>query len=72
MYRAKIRKYAVKINQLDLKDRLANRLAESLRIVLFTIVGIDLFFYSLNRVAHVYYQKDIEYSVDINMSLLLS
>ena len=72
VYRSKIRKYAVKIYQLDVQDRWANRLAESLRIVMFTVVGIDIFFYSLHCVAHVYYQKDIEYSVDINMSLILS
>ena len=51
--RWKIRKYAIKTKNLDLQDRLINLVAESGRILLLTLIGIDVFFYSIRCVSHI-------------------
>ena len=51
-YRLKIRTYAEKTERLTTGDLMLNTMAESGRVLLLTVVGIDLFFYSARCLNH--------------------
>lgn len=70
LYRMKIRTYANNISRLTRTDQLINMATESLRIVLPTLVGIDLFFYSMHAAVHI--QKNSSLSPSAINSLWLS
>ncbi len=52
-YRIKVRRYVPDKNNLIFIDKLTNLVAESGRVLLLTLIGIDVFFYSIHCVSHI-------------------
>jgi len=51
--RSKIRKYVSSKEELGFSEQLLTTVAESGRVLLLTLIGIDVFFYSLHCIAHI-------------------
>ena len=70
IYRVKIRKYARKAS-LGFEDSKLDSIAERSRVMLLTLIGIDVFFYSLRAISHADKSKYIGLSTSMSIWLSL-
>jgi hypothetical protein len=70
VYQAKIRVYIKQRRAFSVEDQIVDRIADESRIILFTMVVIDILFYSMRCVCHM--NLDIPQSRDSNISYALS
>jgi hypothetical protein len=70
VYQAKLRVYIKKRKHFDPQDQVVDKIADESRIVIFTMVVIDIFFYSAHCVSHM--NLAIPQSRDSTISLVLS
>ena len=69
-YQAKLRYYIKKRVHFSLDDQVVDRIADESRVILFTVVVIDIFFYSIRCVCHM--NLDIPQTRDSIISYVLS
>jgi hypothetical protein len=70
VYQAKLRVYIKKRKHFDPQDQIVDKVADESRIIIFTMVVIDIFFYSAHCVSHM--NLAIPQSRDSTISLILS
>ena len=72
VYRSKIRRYIKKVEKLKPSDKLVNIVAENFRVMLFTLIGIDVFFYSIRCISHMKYRAEDDRNLNYFFSYWVS
>lgn len=70
LYQSMLRQYVSRRKDFSFEDQIADKIADESRVLLFTVVVIDIFFYSIHCVSHTY--LNIPQSRDSATSFVLS